>query len=39
MNCAGDTNIIILPDNDQAGHDHADDIGRSLINITRRAVC
>lgn len=26
---------IILPDNDQIGREHADDIGRSLANITR----
>jgi hypothetical protein len=29
------SNIIILPDNDQPGRDHADDIGRSLINNTQ----
>jgi putative DNA primase/helicase len=29
------SDIIILPDNDQAGRDHADDIGRSLINAAQ----
>jgi hypothetical protein len=25
--------VVILPDNDQAGRDHADEVGRSLINV------